>query len=46
MAEIKQANDAAPELPREPTTPDELADDARTDDAEDTSDQTEKDSAG
>ena len=46
MAEIKQANDAAPELPREPTTPDELADDTRTDHAEEASDQTEKDSVG
>ena len=46
MAEIKQADDAAPELPKEPTTPDEISDDARTDDAEDASDEAEKDSAG
>jgi len=46
MAEIKQADDAAPEQPKDPTTPDEISDDARTDDAEDASDEAEKDSAG
>ena len=46
MAEIKQANDAAPELPQDPTTQGEPGDDARTDDAEEASDQAEKDSAG
>ena len=46
MAEIKQADDAAPEQPKDPTTPDEISDDARTDDAEDASDAAEKDSAG
>jgi signal peptidase I len=46
MAEIKQADDAAPELPREPTTHGEPGDDVRTDDAEEASDKAEKDSAG
>ncbi len=46
MAEIKRANDAAPELPQDPTTQGEPGGDARTDDAEEASDQAERDSAG